>query len=154
MPMRFNHMELTFAPGTLDEKRRAEITAFYTDVFGWEASTVPILKQEGLLLKIDPEVSQFILLIENRNPMQPPAYDHLGLLMDTREEVDEILERCKAWQARDDRVELKIYDDLVNPTSVVHAFYVRYLLPIHFDVQVIERSAGNQPAREWRYVAT
>lgn len=154
MPMRFNHMELTFAPGTLDERLRNEIATFYGEVFGWEASTVPILGQEGLLLKIDPEVSQFILLVENSNPMVPPAYDHLGLLMDTREEVDAILDTCKQWQERDDRVELKIYKDLVNPTTVVHAFYVRYLLPIHFDVQVIERAADSQPAHEWRYVAT
>ena len=152
MPMRFNHMELTFAPGTLDERLRSEISEFYGDVFGWESQTVRILRQDGLLLKVDPEVSQFILLVENSQPMQPPAYDHLGLLMDTRAEVDAILAKCRAWQQRDDRVELKIYDDLVNPTSVVHAFYVRYLLPIHFDVQVIERS--EPAAREWRYVQT
>ena len=147
--MRFNHMELTFAPGTLNDERRQEISRFYGEVFGWEAVEVDILKQKALLLKVDPSTQHFILLAEHAQPMQPPAYDHLGILMDTREEVDEILARCQAWQEHDDRVELKIYKDLVNPTSVVHAFYVRFLLPIHLDVQCIEYAAGAEPPRRW-----
>ena len=47
--------------------------------------------------------------------------------------------RAKAWQAEDDRVQIKEYDDLVTGGVTVHAFYVKYLLPIWFDVQVIER---------------
>jgi hypothetical protein len=34
----------------------------------------------------------------------------------------------------------------------VHAFYVKYLLPIWFDVQVIERNAGPEPEKKWQYV--
>ncbi len=30
---------------------------------------------------------------------------------------------------------------------------VRYLLPIWFDVQVIEYAAGHAPARRWRFEA-
>lgn len=147
--MRFNHMELTFAPGTLDAERRADITRFYGEVFGWEAIEVDILKQKALLLKVDPHTQSFILLAEHDKPMSPPAYDHLGILMDTREGVDEILARCQAWRETDDRVELKLYDDLVNPTSVVHAFYVRFLLPIHLDVQCIEYAEGAEPPARW-----
>ena len=36
-------------------------------------------------------------------------------------------------------VEIKTYDDLVMPSLTVHAFYVRFLLPIHFDIQCHER---------------
>ena len=32
------------------------------------------------------------------------------------------------------------YEDLVYPGLTVHAFYVKYLLPIYFDVQCMERS--------------
>ena len=134
--VRFNHMELTMEPGTLDETCRAEIDAFYGDVFGWEGKDVPILGQMGHFIRVDDD--QFLLLTEQRKFMQSPGYDHLGLLMDTRAEVDEHLEKCRAWQARDERVQIKEYEDLVAGSTVVHAFYVRYLLPIWFDVQVIE----------------
>jgi hypothetical protein len=138
--MRFNHMELTFEPGTLTDGVRAEIDAFYGDVFGWSGKDVPILGQQGHLLQPDP--GQFILLTEYRKFMSSPGFDHLGLLYDTRAEVDALLARCKAWQARDDRVQIKEYEDLVQPTVTVHAFYVRYLLPIWFDVQVLEPAAA------------
>jgi hypothetical protein len=34
----------------------------------------------------------------------------------------------------------------------VHAFYVKYLLPIWFDVQCIERTGGPEPTKRWQYV--
>ena len=37
-------------------------------------------------------------------------------------------------------VQIKEYEDLVYPNLTVHAFYVKYLLPIWFDVQCMERS--------------
>ena len=150
--MRFNHMELTFPPGTMTPEFRADVTAFYGDVFGWEATDTRILGQTALLLKVDPYVSQFVLLAENSDPMRPPAYDHLGLLVDTREEVDGYLAACDAWQAKDDRVEIKRYDDLITGTTTVHAFYVRYLLPIHFDVQCQEREPTGEPRPDWAWI--
>ncbi len=149
--MRFNHMELTYPIGVLDRTLRDEIGAFYSDVFGWETSDVNVVGQDCLFLKVDE--GQFILCAESKKPIASPGYDHLGLLMDDRAEVDRILARCQEWQARDPRVSLKIYDDLVGPTVTVHAFYVRYLLPIQFDVQVLEYQAGAEPVSAWTKVA-
>ncbi len=42
---------------------------------------------------------------------------------------------------------IKEYKDLVNPTVTVHAFYVKYLLPIWFDVQCLERAARDEGSR-------
>lgn len=147
---RFNHMELTLPPGALTE-RRAEIASFYGDLFGWEALDVPILGQVGLLLRTDPETSQFILVTEQRKSMSAPGYDHLGLLYDDRAEVDALLEKAKKWRERDGRVEIKEYEDLQIGGTTVHAFYVRHLLPIWFDVQVIETEPGAAPGRRWRF---
>jgi len=74
---------------------------------------------------------QFILLAESDRPMRSPGYDHLGLLQDTREEVDDLLDACKRYQEKDDRVQIKEYEDLVYPGLTVRAFYVKYLLPIY-----------------------
>ena len=149
---RFNHMELTVAKGVL-EKHRDEIKEFYGDIFGFDALDVPILKQTGLLLRTDPETSQFILVTEQRQHLACPGYDHLGFLYESRDEVDALLAKCRARRERDSRVELKEYDDLVVAGTTTHAFYVRFLLPIWFDVQVIEFSAETQPQRSWRFAS-
>ena len=74
--------------------------------------------------------------------MSSPGYDHLGFLQDTRAEVDELLE-CRRVPEKDDREQIKEYEDLVAGDLIVHAFYVKYLLPIYFDVQSMER--GGEP---------
>ena len=139
---RFNHMELTLPEGALDEAARADIRRFYGELFGFEALDVPILGQQALLLRTDPETSQFLLLTQVAEPMSSPGYDHLGFLLDSRAEVDGLLARVKDWQGKDDRVQIKEYEDLVTGGVTVHAFYVKYILPIYFDVQVIERSSS------------
>jgi hypothetical protein len=148
--MRFNHMELTLPKGEL-ARERARIAEFYCDMFGFEALDVDILKQTGLLLRTDPETSQFILVTEQRQHMSSPGFDHLGFLYDSRTEVDELLEKARKWQARDARVQIKEYEDLETPGGRVHAFYVRYLLPIWFDVQCMEYKPGAEPKRTWKF---
>ena len=142
---RFNHMELTLPKGGLDEPSRADIRAFYGEVFGFEALDVPILGQTGLLLRTDPQTSQFLLLMEQEVHIDSPGYDHLGFLYDSREEVDEKLEQVKKWQEKDPRVRITEYDDLVVGDVTTHAFYVKHLLPIWFDVQVIEMPGSGGP---------
>jgi hypothetical protein len=136
MGMRFNHMELTFPLGTLTDAFREEVDAFYSSVFGWKAADTEVVGQLCHILLPDP--GQFILLAESNKPMSSPGFDHLGLLQDTRTEVDELLEACTRYQEKDDRVQIREYEDLVYPNLTVHAFYVKYLLPIYFDVQSME----------------
>jgi hypothetical protein len=85
--------------------------------------------------------------------MQSQGYDHLGLLCDTRDEVDALVAGVKAYRERDDRVRLKEYEDLVTGNVTVHAFYVKYLLPIWFDVQCMEWRDGSAPDRRWQYTS-
>ncbi len=148
--LRFNHMELTVPKGHLAAHREA-IKTFYGEVFGFEALDVPILGQTGLLLRTDPETSQFILVTEQEKHLVSPGYDHLGFLYETRAEVDALRETCGKWQAREPAVEIKDYDDLVVGDTTVRAFYVRYGLPLWFDVQTIEFAEASAPARAWRY---
>ena len=148
--LRFNHMELTLPPGALERDRDAIVT-FYSEVFGFNAIEVPLFDTAGLLLATDDEVSQFLLLMEQEKYLQSPGYDHLGFLYESRAEVDELLAKCKQWQKKDDRVRLKEYEDLVIAPTTTHAFYVQYLLPIWFDIQVVEYEAGTEPKKTWVY---
>ena len=136
--MRFNHMELTFPIGSLTTTLREEVDGFYGSIFGWTALDTEVVGRSCRLLMADPD--HFILLAESERPMSSPGYDHLGLLMDSRQEVDDLLEACERYAEKDDRVSIKRYEDLVYPGLTVHAFYVKYLLPIYFDVQSMERS--------------
>lgn len=148
--LRFNHMELTLPSGTL-ERDQEQIKAFYQDVFDFDSIEVPLFDNTGLLLRSDEETSQFLLLMEQEKYLHSPGYDHLGFIFDSREEVDATLAKCKAWQAKDERVKIKEYEDLVITPTTTHAFYVHYLLPIWFDVQVIEYDEGTQPQKQWVY---
>ena len=139
MPHRFNHMELTFPRGALDDAARRDIGAFYGEMFGWTGIDVELFNQKNFLLLAPDQSNDFILLAEADKHIDSPGWDHLGLLCDTREEVDELLDRAKRWRDKDDRVQITEFEkDLVQGPVSVHAFYVKYLLPIHFDVQSIE----------------
>jgi hypothetical protein len=148
--LRFNHMEITVPKGHL-EAHRDEIREFYGELFGFDAIDVPILNQNGLLLRTDPETSQFLLITEQTKHLHNPGYDHLGFLVESRAEVDAYHEKCKQRQAGDSRVEIKEYDDLVTGGVTTRAFYVRFLLPLWFDVQVQEYASGSEPERVWRF---
>jgi hypothetical protein len=142
--MRFNHMELTFPRGTLTTEFREEVDAFWGGVFGWQGVDTEVVGQLCHIL-LSEEAQQFILLAESNKPVQSPGYDHLGLLFSTRAEVDEKLDECKRFQDKDDRVQIREYDDLVTGDLTTHAFYVKYLLPIYFDVQCMERAGEPIP---------
>jgi hypothetical protein len=149
--MRFNHMELTFPTGTLTKEFREKVDAFYLPIFGWSALDTVVVGQQCHLLMPDPD--QFILLAESTKPMSSPGYDHLGLLQDTRQEVDDLLAECERFAEKDDRVKIMRYEDLVYPGLTVHAFYVKYLLPIYFDGRVWSGHPRREPPRErdvWR----
>jgi hypothetical protein len=153
MPHRFNHMELTVEPGSLDDAARGDIAAFYGEMFNWTGRDVELFDKRNFLLMGEDGSQHFILLAESKKFMQAPGYDHLGVLCDAREEVDELLERAKRWRDKDDRVQiLEFAEDLVQGPVTVHAFYVKYLLPIRFDVQCIEHAPGSEPDKIWQYV--
>jgi hypothetical protein len=147
--MRFNHMELTLPRGALDDTRRADIRRFYGDLFGWTGMDVEVVGQRALYLQVDE--GQFLLVAESDRPMQSPGYDHLGLLFDARAQVDDLLARCRLEREKDDRVRIKEYRDETFGTVTVHAFYVKYLLPIWFDVQCLEHAPGAEPGHRWVY---
>jgi hypothetical protein len=144
-------MELTLPPGQLAVWRE-RLAAFYGDVFGFRATDIDIFGQTAFALSTDAADSQFILVAENDKALQPAGYDHLGFLLDSREAVDRALAACRAWQQKDPAVEILEYDDLILPDTVTRAFYVRYGLPIWFDVQHIAYREGREPSHRWELV--
>ena len=149
MPLRFNHMELTFPKGTLTTEFRQEVDSVFVDILGWRGVDADVVGQHTHILL--PDDGQFILLAEGKKWMDSPGYDHLGFLLDTRAEVDDVLEKLEKFAADDDRMHIKRYEDLQAPNLTVHAFYFKFLLPIWFDVQCLEYGDAGEPATQWRY---
>ncbi len=136
--MRFDHMELTIPVGSLTTTLRKEIDGFYGSIFGWSGFDTDVAGQPCRLLFCGSD--QFIQLVESEQPMRAPGSDHLGLLLESRRDVDDALEACERYAEKDDRVSIERRQDLAYPGLTVHTFYVNYLLPISFDVHSQEPS--------------
>ena len=102
--MRFNHMELTFPKGTFTDDFKADLESFYGGVLGWNVMQTQVLQMDNYLLQ--PDDGQFILLAEATKHLESPGLDHLGLLIESREEVDEMLDRCERFKEKDDHVKM------------------------------------------------
>jgi len=149
--LRFNHMEITVPPGFVAAHGEA-LYAFLHDVLGFERSIFPGLDFPSLVVKTDPDASQFLFIAENDRPLPMASEDHLGFQLDDEAAVETVLARSLAWQARDARVEVRDMGMLDLEATTTRAIYVRYLLPLWFDVQHIAAKPGFEPDREWKFL--
>lgn len=133
-PPRFNHVAMSLAPQLLEPEGRAELCAFYGDVFGWEELPTETVDGERLVFSVH-AVDQFVFLVGDDPPMTGPRMDHFGLSVATENELDHVLERAKVFQQRDDRVD--IIDKAFNDHGVlsITSIYVGFLLPMMVEIQ-------------------
>ena len=150
---RLNHLQLTIPRGTLASDYDA-MRAFYCDVLGFNATRIEKFGPDHVFFATDPEGSQFLYVAEDPEPMRVSSNDHLGFHVDSRAGVDLALAACKHVQARDPRMQIQELEDLDLPETVTHAFYFKYLLPLWFDIQVIEHKPGFAPSRQWFFGPT
>jgi hypothetical protein len=140
-PPTFNHIAISVPAGLLDAHGQERLLRFYSEVFGW--TEMPTLSDPGARLVLRAYSNeQFVYLVADPQPMRCPAMDHVGMSVGTPAELDALLERARAWQARDACVE--IVDRATEDFGVVklHSFYVRYLLPLMIEVQCFEWAPG------------
>ena len=136
-PARFNHVAMSVPADLLDAQGRADLTAYYHEVFGWEELPTMTLDRERLILAVH-QVDQFVFLIASETPMQCEPMDHFGVAASSLEELEEVLRRAEAYRARDDRVEIIDYQVEDFGAIKLHSFYARYLLPLMVEVQYFE----------------
>ena len=132
---RFNHVAMSVPADLLDEDGRAALLRFYGDVFGFEELPTETLDGKRLVMKAYSN-EQFVFLIADDAPMTCPRLDHFGMSVDTMGELDDMLDRARAFKARDDRVDIvEKHADEFEGFLVLTSFYVRYLLPMMIEVQ-------------------
>jgi hypothetical protein len=125
---------MSLPPDALDEAGRAEIIAFYSDVFGWQELPTETIDRQRLVLMAY-TVDQFVFLHADERPMSGPRLDHFGLGVATLEELDEFLDRASRYRDKDSRVEIIDKQVEEHPGITLTSFYVRYLLPLMVEVQ-------------------
>src|SRR5260370_25010391 len=127
---RFNHVAMSLPAEHLDEEHRKLRTDFYSDVFGFVDLPMMTIDRKRQVFQVH-NIEQFVFLIADDGgaAMECPRLDHFGLSVGAESELDEILARAKAWQARDDRVDIidKHVDD--HRMLAVTSLDVRYLRP-------------------------
>ncbi len=134
---RFNHVAISVPPDLLDEAGRSALLAFYGDVFGWDEMPTLTRDRELFVLRCGSN-EQFVYLSGSNEPMRCPPLDHVGLSVATPRELDAMLERARKWKERDPEVEIveRGLDDF--GMLKLHNFYLRYRLPLMFEVQCFE----------------
>jgi hypothetical protein len=142
---RFNHVAMSLSPELLGPERREEIVGFYHDVFGWDE--LPMLTIDGKRLVLSAYTyEQFVFLIADDPPMECPRLDHFGMSVATEAELDGMLGRARAVQARDDRVDIIDKQREDHGVLAITSCYVRYLLPMMVEVQWWDFKEHERPA--------
>lgn len=134
---RLNHVAITMPPGELDDAARAEIKDFYGDVFEWfegdnsGESGNPLILMTGQM--------QFVYLLPGDPALECPRLDHFGLELSSVEEIEAIVAKARAWQEKDDRVQ--IIDVKARSSEgprgnyVLTSAYIGFRLPMMVELQ-------------------
>jgi hypothetical protein len=129
----------------LGEEGRRDIVRFYDEVFGWKELPTETVDSKKLVLSAY-TYEQFVFLIADDPPMECPRLDHFGMSVDTEQELDDMLARAKAFQARDDRVDIVDRELTDHGMLAITSFYVRYLLPMMVEIQWWDFKKRDEPA--------
>jgi len=142
---RFNHVAMSIPAELLGEEGRRDIVRFYDEVFGWKELPTETVDGKKLVLSAY-TYEQFVFLIADDPPMECPRLDHFGMSVDTEQELDDMLARAKAFQARDDRVDIVDREVTDHGMLAITSFYVRYLLPMMVEIQWWDFKKRDEPA--------
>ena len=138
-PPRLNHIAMSLPPEQLEASGRADLLAFYGDVFGFEEYTELTEDRRRLVLRAHSH-EQFVFLTAGDPPLTAPRMDHVGLSVSSLDEFEEVARRAAAWKARQpDDIDLiePTYEEYVGALRL-HSFYVRYRLPLMIETQHFE----------------
>ena len=131
---RFNHVAMSVPGDLLGETGRRELCDFYGAVFGWNELPTETVDGRKLVFGVH-AIEQFVFLIADDSPMVAPRLDHFGLSVSTEAELDDVLAKAKAYQARDNRVDVIDKQTEDHGMLAITSIYVGYLLPMMVEIQ-------------------
>jgi catechol 2,3-dioxygenase-like lactoylglutathione lyase family enzyme len=140
---RINHVAISVDADVMNDEGRAALLDFFSEVFGWTEGDNSTEKGNPLILYTG-TLGQFLYLLPATDRfMVTPNMDHFGLEVSSKEDLEEILERARAYQSKDARVRLTDVGAMVthhndNEYTLTNA-YVWFLIPLWIELQHVER---------------
>jgi len=134
---RFNHVAMSMPAEMLGAQSRADILGFWNEVLGFEEMPTMTVDRKRLILSCV-HWDQFIFLIAEDEPMRCPRMDHFGLAVGSRQELEGVEARAKAFRDHDDRVDLIGLHVDDQGMVKIHSLYVKYILPMMCELQYWE----------------
>ena len=140
---RINHVAISVDSDLMDEAGRAALLDFFSEIFGWTEGDNSTEKGNPLILYTG-SLGQFLYLLPAKDEfMVTPNMDHFGMEVSSMEELTEILERVKAYKAKDDRVRFTEVGSMVtryeNKQYTLTNAYIWFLIPLWIELQHIEQ---------------
>jgi hypothetical protein len=142
---RINHVAISVDADIMDEAGRVALLDFFSEVFGWVEGDNSTEKGNPLILYTG-TLGQFVYLLPAKDEfMVTPNMDHFGMEVSSMEEMTEILERVKAYKAKDDRVRFTDVGEMVTSHGekryTLSNAYIWFLIPLWIELQYIARRA-------------
>lgn len=142
---RLNHVAVSVHADALGPEGRAELCDFYRACFDWQELPSETVDRKVLVLSVG-HWDQFVFIHAEGDPMRTAPMDHFGISVGSHEDFTAAWERVAQRAADDPRVE--VLEPRVDDFGVVsiHAFYVRFGLPMMIEVQYWEFTPGEGSA--------
>ena len=132
MKQRFSHVAMTLPKALLEEDAKHRWLAFYRDVFGWSENLRFAIPGERVFIRA-PEDGQYLNARASEEPMQTSGYEHLGLWVESEDEVHRLHAAATVFAECDDAVVLGDVEVLYDGSLTT--FRVQYVLPLTIEVQ-------------------
>jgi hypothetical protein len=134
---RINHVAMSLPAEQLGDAGRAELIDFYGDCFGWQELPTETEDRKKMIFSVG-HWDNFVFLHAEDSPMRAPRLDHFGMSVRSRADLEACWERVARRRDADARVD--VIEPQIDDFDVVkiHAFYVRFLLPMMVEVQYWE----------------
>ncbi|HEY5252560.1 MAG TPA: hypothetical protein VIJ09_12900 [Acidimicrobiales bacterium] len=139
---RLNHVAISVDPAVLDDAGRVTVLDFYGEVFGWTEGDNTGESGNPLILYTGTP-AQFVYLLPADPYLVAPSLDHFGLEVASEADLEELVNRARAYQEGDPRV--RIIDTSRRTTHgpthdyVLTSAYIGFLLPLMIELQHLQR---------------
>jgi hypothetical protein len=134
-----NHIAISVDGSVLDAAGRAALLDFFGEVFGWVEGDNSTEQGNPLILYTGRSRQYLYLLPATDDYLRAPRLDHFGLEVSTLEELAAIVDRAKAYRAKDDRVTIIDVDERVTHGTVsdftLTNAYIGFLIPLQIELQ-------------------
>jgi hypothetical protein len=139
---RLNHVAISVDPAVLDAGGRTTVLDFYGEVFGWSEGDNTGESGNPLILYTGAP-AQFVYLLPAVPYLVAPSLDHFGLEVASEAELEELVDRARAYQERDPRVRIidTSHRTTHGPTHdyILTSAYIGFLLPLMIELQHLRR---------------